>query len=211
MFLQFLEGMMTLLLIMMCWVFLLSNSWMFYQPFLRNSPKCYIFTPFLPQHTGKTDLKLVICYSKSHVITCGVFLWEESGMFCSNLVRNCLINLFSLSQQREALSFSPNTLCRWLTVGDSTLCAGLTTDSTMLSCSKVDHSWRSSLQNLHFVNICHNDANDTDDTNDYNRVIGIAQLKSFSSAKIPCATRKTFGTRSFIVAGQHYGIDYQIN
>ena len=29
----------------------------------------------------------------------------------------------------------------------------------------------------------HNDADNTDDANDYNRVIGIAQLKAFSSAK----------------------------
>ena len=46
MFLQFFEGMMTLLIIRMCWMFLWSKSWMFYQPFLRNIPNCYVFSPF---------------------------------------------------------------------------------------------------------------------------------------------------------------------
>ena len=61
-----------------------------------------------------------------------------------------------LSQQWEALSpsCSLNTLCRWLTVGDGTLCLGFTTDGTTLSCRKVGHSWSSCLQNLRFVNIC---------------------------------------------------------
>ena len=35
MFLQFFKGMMALVLIMMCWEFLSSKSWMFYEPFYQ--------------------------------------------------------------------------------------------------------------------------------------------------------------------------------
>ena len=90
------------------------------------------------------------------------------------------INFFDpLSQQREALSpsFSLNTLCRWLTVGDSILCPGLTTSLSTDSKTYI------------LLTSVHNDADDTDATDnadtadDYNMVIGIAQLKAFSCAK----------------------------
>ena len=53
-----------------------------------------------------------------------------------------------------------NTLCRWLTVGDSTDASPSRTYTLLTS--------------------VHNDANDA---NNYNRVIGIAQVKAFSCAK----------------------------
>ena len=64
----------------------------------------------------------------------------------------------SLTQQREALSIFLNTLCRWLTVGDSTLCAGLTTSLS------TDSKTYTLLTSVH---------NDADDANNYNRLIGI--------------------------------------
>ena len=154
MFLQFFEGMMTLLLIMMCWVFLWSKNWIFYQPFSRNIPKCYIFTPFC-HNTHVNWLKPCHLATLSHLFDMWSLSVRKEWYVKQPFVRNCLLNLF-LSQQKEALSpsFWVNTLCRWLTVGDSTLCAGITTDGTILSCSKVGHSWSSSLQNVHFVIIC---------------------------------------------------------
>ena len=75
-----------------------------------------------------------------------------------------------------SLHFSLNTLCRWLTVGDSTLCAGLTTS---LSTDSKTY--------ILFTSV-HSDTNnadatdDWDDDDDYNRVIGVAQPKAFSCA-----------------------------
>ena len=82
-----------------------------------------------------------------------------------------------LSQQREALSpsFSLNTLCRWLTVGDSTLSAGLTIS---LSTDCKTYTLLTSVYNDT------DDVDTTDATDDYNRVIGIAMLKAFNCAKI---------------------------
>ena len=75
---------------------------------------------------------------------------------------------FSLNKEKLSPSFSLNTLCRCLTVGDSTPCAGLTT------CLSTDSKTYTLLTSVH---------NDTDDADDYNRVFGIAQLKVFSYAK----------------------------
>ena len=58
-----------------------------------------------------------------------------------------------------------------ITVGDSILCAGLTTS---LSTDSKTYTLLTSV---------HNDADDAEDTLDYNTVIGIAQLKAFSCAK----------------------------
>ena len=39
-----------------------------------------------------------------------------------------------------------NTLCRWLTVMDITLCPGFSTDGTTLCCRHVSNSWQSTLK-----------------------------------------------------------------
>ena len=87
----------------------------------------------------------------------------------------------SHSQQGVALSpsFSLNTLCRWLTVGDSTLCAGLTT--SLSTDSKTYTLLKSAFNDTNDADIAGN-ADDADNGDAYNRVIGIAQLKAFSSA-----------------------------
>ena len=88
--------------------------------------------------------------------------------------------LYSLSLKKEALSiFSLNTLYRWLTVRDSTVCAGLTTDGTTLIGKYVTAEAPPS-KTYTLLTSVHNNADKTDD---YNRVIGTAQLKSFDCAK----------------------------
>ena len=88
----------------------------------------------------------VYCLKPCHLATFNHLLYnmwsfcEKSGMFWP-FVRNCLINIFFLSTERSSPFFSLNTLCRWLTIGDSTLCEGLTTSLNRP-------------QNSHFVNIC---------------------------------------------------------
>ena len=78
----------------------------------------------------------------------------------------------SLSQQRKALSpsFSLNTLYRWLTVGDSTLCAGFTNslsiDSKTYLVLTSGHNDADAADNADATDDAHN-------TNNYNRVIGI--------------------------------------
>ena len=74
----------------------------------------------------------------------------------------------SLLTKKLSLHLSLNTLCRRLTVGDRTICAGLTT------------SLSTDLKTYNLLTSAHNDADDTHNADDYNMVIGIAQLKAFN-------------------------------
>ena len=100
------------------------------------------------------DFQVISSHSSWSKITLYIFK-EQIWFQIANAVEK--INSFlipSVNREKLFASFSFNTLCRWLTVGDSTLCAGLTTDDTTFSCRNVGHSWTSSLWPLHFVNIC---------------------------------------------------------
>ena len=68
-------------------------------------------------------------------------------------------DFFSMNRQIFCLYMSYvtpvlNTLCRWLTIMDITLCLGFSTDGTTLCCRHVINSWQSTLKNIHVVNTC---------------------------------------------------------
>ena len=74
-----------------------SQSWMFYQPFLRNIPKCYVFTPFCAGlTTGGHKVECFISHFEKypkmlcfHTFLCRVnYRWAQSWMFYQSFLRN---------------------------------------------------------------------------------------------------------------------------
>ena len=80
---------------------------------------------------------------------------EKRNYFDQEEIGNVMEKILLISLNREALSiFLPQHLMQVINYKGQHFLCGLTTDGTTLSCRKVSHSWSSSLQNLHFVNIC---------------------------------------------------------
>ena len=70
-----------------------SQSWMFYQPFLRNIPKCYVFTPFCAGlTTGGHKVECFISHFEKypkmlcfHTFLCRVnYRWSKVECFISH-------------------------------------------------------------------------------------------------------------------------------
>ena len=96
------------------------RSWIFDQPFLHNIWKCYMLTPFC----HNTHVNWLKC---CHVPTLNHWWSHMKYYLKDSFIRNSLINLFSLYEQRADLSiFFSQHLMQVMNCGDSTRCAGWT-------------------------------------------------------------------------------------
>ena len=71
-----------------------SQSWMFYQPFLRNIPKCYVFTPFCAGLTTGGQKLNVLSVILKNIPKCYVFTPFCAGLTTGGHKVECFISHF---------------------------------------------------------------------------------------------------------------------
>ena len=88
-----------------------SQSWMFYQPFLRNIPKCYVFTPFCAGLTTGGQ-KLFLSVILKNIPKCYVFT-----PFCAGLTTGGQLNVLSVILKNIPKCYVFTPFCAGLTTG----------------------------------------------------------------------------------------------